>query len=57
MCPILGNEPVEDVDIAKQEYSELLEIAKKYKKAGVRENSLQKYITNKPGDSFKGNWT
>merc|ERR1711935_370691 len=42
MCPILGDEPTADVGEAEQEYSDLLEIAKKYGK--FRENSLQKYV-------------
>jgi magnesium-transporting ATPase (P-type) len=42
MCPILGDEPTADVGEAEQEYSDLLEISKKYGK--FRENSLQKYV-------------
>jgi hypothetical protein len=51
-CIVMGDEPDSEKDEAKAEYSELLRIANKYSK--FRENSMQKYVSNKPGDSFKG---
>lgn len=53
----MGDEPEKDKEVAAGEYEELLRIAGKYKK--FRENSNSKklgnYVSNKPGDSFKGN--
>jgi len=56
-CVVLGDEPDGDVDKAAAEYQELLDIAKRYKKLRQGSNSkmLGSYISNKPGDSFKGN--
>merc|ERR1711939_1082903 len=51
-CPVLGEENESDVEAAKNDYNELLAIARKYK---FRDSSnSQRFIQNKPGDSFKG---
>lgn len=44
-CPILGEEPKEDVEAAQNEYKELLDNAKRYK---FKDNSnSQRFVENK----------